>query len=551
MTKDVKFGDEAQEKIRAGIDKIADAVGSTLGPKGRNVLIGKGTGDPIVTKDGVTVAKEFELKDEFENAGAQMLKAIASKASEVAGDGTTTSTVLGRALYYAGLQAANSGCNVVCLKNGMHKAVDAVVEDIRTRITKIKTKSQIAQVATIASNNDEFIGKIIAEAMERVGTDGVITVEEGKTNDTSVDLIAGMRFDKGWVSSYYATEEDKQSCIFFEPRIILSNSKNIEVEEILPFLQTAHESHTPLLFIAPDFNKRFTNALIVNVLKLGLRVCCVKAPGFGDSMMDSLKDIATATGGVVHHMETGKLIDLVQKTDPVGNKVTDLSALGTCAKVIVTKDSFTILEGAGDGSEGGAIEKHVKHVKSLIEQSSGEYETEKLQERLARLAGGVAQINVGAASEIEMKQKKARIEDALHATKAAIDSGTLPGGGIALLRSRAVLDELKNQCKGDEQRGVEITYSALACPTSLIAENAGKNGELIIEHILEKDDYNYGYDAAADEYGDMVDKGIIDPAKVTITALNTAASIAGMLLTSQAILVEERSEPAGGIQGIF
>jgi len=538
--KKVIYFEYAQDAIEQGVNQIADAVGSTLGPKGRHVIIGKLGGSPIVTKDGVTVAKEFEVSDEFVNLGARMLKEVAVKAAEVAGDGTTTSTVLGRAIYQSGRKAVSAGANPVTLKNGIHAAVDKVMADLKAKVKQIDSKNEVTQVASIASNNDTYIGEIIADAMEKVGTDGVVTVEEGKTNETYIDLIAGMQFDKGWVSQAFATEKDKQTCVFHNARLFLTDDKNVNIRDLTGVLQACANEGESVVLIAPDFSEIFLTTILTNKLQGRMSACCVKVPGVGDTQRNLIEDIAVATGGKALLKDSGK-------------KARDfkIEDMGRCGKIVITKHSTTITNGYGEDEK---IDEAIEQIKSHIAASKSEYETEKLQERLARLAGGIAQINVGAATEVEMKEKKARIEDALHATRAAIETGVLPGGGIALLRSREVLTDFAKEHKGDFARGIQIVYEALAAPIMKIAENAGANGEVVVQNVLRENKYEYGYDAASGEYGDVVESGIIDPAKVTTTALETAASIAGLLLTSQVMLVEENPKAGGemlsGIPGI-
>ena len=536
--KKIAFDQEAREAIRAGVKKLARAVKITLGPRGRNVVIEKSYGAPTVTKDGVTVAKEIELEDKYENMGAQMVKEVASKTSDVAGDGTTTATVLAEAIYEEGLKNVAAGANRADLKRGIEKAVVALVEALKSMSRPVKEKKEIAQVAAIAGNNDPEIGKVIAEAMERVGKDGVITVEEGKTLETTVDWVEGMQFDKGYISPHFINDLENMQCVLEKPYIFVYEKKLSTVKDIIPLLESVAKSGRPLLIISEDIEGEALATLVVNKLRGTLQCCAVKAPGFGDRRKAMLADIGILTGGEPVFEDLG--IDLATVT---------LEQLGQAKKVVVDKDNTTIIEGAGSDD---AIKGRIAQIRKEIELTTSDYDREKLEERLAKLSGGVAQVNVGAATEVEMKEKKARVEDALHATRAAVEEGVLPGGGVALLRAMKVLDKVRGT--GDEKVGVDIVRRALSAPASQIAENAGVNGAIVVQKIMESNETNFGFDALEGKYCDLVAAGVIDPTKVVRSALQNASSIATLLLTTDAIVSEipepKPAMPAGGGGGM-
>ncbi len=520
--KKIAYDQEAREQIRIGIRKLARAVKVTLGPRGRNVILQKSFGSPTVTKDGVTVAKEIELEDAYENMGAQIVKEVASKTSDVAGDGTTTATVLAEAIFEEGLRNVTAGANPVDLKRGIEKGTAAVVEKLRKMSTPVKGRSDIEKVATIASNLDNEIGVKIAEAMEQVGKDGVITVEEGKSLQTEIEWVEGMQFDKGYISPHFVTDVQKMETVLEDAYVLIHEKKVSSVKDLVPILEKVAQSGRPLLIVAEDIEGEALATLVVNKLRGTFACAAVKAPGFGDRRKAMLEDIAVLTAGRAVFEDLGiKLENLA------------LSDLGKAKKIVITKDDTTIIEGAGKKAD---IQGRIGAIKAEIERTTSDYDREKLQERLAKLAGGVAQINVGAATESEMKEKKARVEDALHATRAAVEEGILPGGGIALLR--AIPDLNKIDCHGDERVGVDIVRRALELPTKTIAQNAGMDGSIVVEKIKNEGKQNYGFDAAALEYCDMVERGIIDPTKVVRTALQNAASIASLLLTTDALVTE-------------
>ena len=541
--KKIAFDQEAREAIREGVRKLAKAVKITLGPRGRNVVIEKSFGAPTVTKDGVTVAKEIELEDKYENMGAQMVKEVASKTSDVAGDGTTTATVLAEAIFEEGLKNVAAGANRMGLKRGIESAVAAVVAELQAMSSPVKDKKEIAQVAAIAGNNDPEIGKMIAEAMEKVGKDGVITVEEGKALDTSVDVVEGMQFDKGYISPHFVTDVENMECVLEKPYVFVHEKKLTNIKDLIPLLESVARASRPLLIIAEDIEGEALATLVVNRLRGTFNCCAVKAPGFGDRRKAMMADIGVLTGGEPVFEDLG----------------TDLSAitlerLGQAKKVVVDKDTTTIIEGAGSDE---AITGRIKQIKHEMDVTTSDYDREKLEERLAKLAGGVAQVNVGAATEVEMKEKKARVEDALHATRAAVEEGVLPGGGVALLRAIKGLDKVK--ASGDEKVGVDIVRRALVAPCAQIAENAGVNGAIVVQKITETDQPNFGYDAQAAKYGDLLKVGVVDPTKVVRSALQNAASIATLLLTTDAIVSEIPEEkpaapggaPGGGMGGMY
>ncbi len=535
--KDIKFREDARQKINKGVQTLARAVKVTLGPKGRNVVLEKAYGAPQVTKDGVTVAKAIELEDKHENMGAQMVKEVASKTNDKAGDGTTTATVLAEAIYSEGLKLVAAGANPMDLKRGIDAAVKVVIEDLRKQSTPVKDQKEIAQVATISANNDPEIGELIATAMQKVGNDGTITVEEAKGFETTVDVVEGMNFDRGFLSAYFQTNPESQECVLENCAILLCEKKVSSIKEMLPVLQAAAEQSIPLLIIAEDVDSEALATLVVNRLRAGLKVCAVKAPGFGDRRKAMLQDIAALTGGQVISEELGLKLEN-----------TTIEMLGRAKKVIVKKDETTIVEGAGDKA---ALDERRGQIKRQIADSTSDYDKEKLQERLAKLTGGVAVLRVGAATEIEMKEKKDRVEDAQHATRAAVEEGVLPGGGVAFIRAVPAVNKLCESLKGDQRHGAQIIGRAITSPLRCIAENAGKEGSIVIQTVATG---KLGYDALNDEYVDMRKAGILDPTKVTRSALENAASVSGMLLTTEAIVADmpedkEAAMPAGGGMG--
>jgi chaperonin GroEL len=532
MAKDIKFDIEARDGLKRGVDALANAVKVTLGPKGRNVIISKSFGAPTVTKDGVSVAKEVELENELENMGAQMVKEVASKTNDLAGDGTTTATVLAQAIVKEGLKNVAAGANPMDLKRGIDKAVEAIVSDLEKQTQKVGNSSdKIQQVASISANNDAVIGDLIATAFDKVGKEGVITVEEAKGTDTYVDVVEGMQFDRGYLSPYFVTDADKMIADLENPYILLFDKKISNLQEILPILEPVAQSSRPLLIIAEDVDGQALATLVVNKLRGGLKIAAVKAPGFGDRRKAMLEDIAILTGGTVISEERGFSLE---------NATLDL--LGTAETVTIDKDNTTIVNGSGDAE---AIKARVNQIKAQIETTTSDYDKEKLQERLAKLAGGVAVLYVGAASEVEMKEKKDRVDDALHATRAAVEEGIVAGGGVALVRAKKVLEKLATE-NLDETTGVQIVNKAIEAPLRTIVENAGGEGSVVINKVLEgKKDF--GYDAKSDEYVNMLDAGIIDPKKVTRIALENAASVAGMILTTECALIDIKEDaPAGG-----
>jgi chaperonin GroEL len=528
--KSIKFDQEAREGIRRGVQKLARAVRTTLGPSGRVVILEKSFGSPTVTKDGVTVAKEIEIEDALENIGAQMVKEVASKSSKDAGDGTTTATIYAEALFTEGLKNITAGGNPNLIKRGIDQAVSAVIAELRKMSKPIKESSEIAQVGTCAANQDKTIGAIIAEAMDKVGKDGVITVEEGKSLDTTVDLVEGMQFDKGYLSPHFVTDAAKMECEIEDAYVLIHEKKISSAKDIVPILGKAAESGRAVLIIAEDIEGEALATLVVNKLRGVLKVCAVKAPGFGDRRKAMLEDIATLTGGRAIMEELG--IDLEKL---------ELSDLGRAKKIVVDKENTTIIEGAGTTSD---IKGRINAIKSELDRTTSDYDAEKLQERLAKLSGGVAQINVGAATESEMKEKKARVEDAMHACRAAVEEGILPGGGVAVLRARKGIEKL--QLKGDEQVGAEIVFRALSAPIRQIAQNAGHDGSVIAQNVIDNKAVNYGFNALTGEYGDMVKMGVIVPTKVERIALQNAASISGLLLTTDAVISEIKEKKSGG-----
>lgn len=531
MAKDIKFDIEARDGLKRGVDALANAVKVTLGPKGRNVIIGKSFGGPNVTKDGVTVAKEIELKDPLENMGAQMVKEVASKTNDLAGDGTTTATVLAQAIVKEGLKNVAAGANPMDLKRGIDKAVEAIVADLGKQAQVVGSDSEkIKQIASISANNDEVIGELIATAFAKVGKEGVITVEEAKGTDTYVDVVEGMQFDRGYLSPYFVTNPEKMEVELERPYILLYDKKVSSLKELLPILEPVAQSGKPLLIIAEDVDGEALSTLVVNKLRGALKIAAVKAPGFGDRRKAMLEDIAILTGGTVIAEESGYTLEN-----------TTLEMLGTAEKVTIDKDNTTLVNGAGHAD---MIKNRVNQIKAQMETTTSDYDKEKLQERLAKLAGGVAVLYVGAASEVEMKEKKDRVDDALHATRAAVEEGIVAGGGVALLRAKAVLTDLKSD-NADEATGIQIVSRAVESPLRTIVENAGLEGSVVVAKVAEGT-ANFGYNAKTDAYVDMLKAGIIDPKKVTRVALENAASVAGMILTTECALVEIKEENAGG-----
>jgi len=522
MPKQLKFNEDARASLLKGINIMAEAVKATLGPKGRNVVIDKKFGSPTITKDGVTVAKEIELKDPYEDMGAQMLKEVASKTSDIAGDGTTTATVLAQAIFREGLRNVTAGANPMGLKRGIEAAVGAVTEELKKLSKSTKDKKEIAQVATIASNNDKTIGNLIAEAMEKVGKDGVITVEESKSADTVLDVVEGMQFDRGYLSPYFVTDAERMECVLEDALILIHEKKISVMKDMLPLLEQVARAGKPLLIIAEDVEGEALATLVVNKLRGTLHTCAVKAPGFGDRRKAMLEDIAILTGGKAITEDLGIKLENIKLED-----------LGRAKKVVVDKDNTTIVEGSGKAS---AIEGRIKQIRAQIDETTSDYDREKLQERLAKLAGGVAVIKVGAATETAMKEKKARVEDALNATRAAVEEGIVPGGGVALLRASKAIDRLK--VEGDEKVGAQIVKRALEEPIRQIVENAGLEGSVVVEKVKAETVATRGFDAETMEFVDMLQAGIIDPAKVERVALENAASIASLLLTTEALITD-------------
>ncbi|SMF26082.1 MULTISPECIES: chaperonin GroEL [Rhizobiaceae] len=522
--KEVKFHTDARERMLRGVDVLANAVKVTLGPKGRNVVIDKSFGAPRITKDGVSVAKEIELEDKFENMGAQMLREVASKTNDLAGDGTTTATVLAQAIVKEGAKAVASGMNPMDLKRGIDLAVDAVVKELKTNARKITSNSEIAQVGTISANGDSEIGRYLAEAMEKVGNEGVITVEEAKTAETELEVVEGMQFDRGYLSPYFVTNQDKMRVELEDPYILIHEKKLSNLQAMLPVLEAVVQSGKPLLIIAEDVEGEALATLVVNKLRGGLKIAAVKAPGFGDRRKAMLEDIAILTGGTVISEDLGIKLENVT-----------LNMLGRAKKVAIEKENTTIIDGVGSKAE---IDGRVAQIRAQIEETTSDYDREKLQERLAKLAGGVAVIRVGGSTEVEVKEKKDRVDDALHATRAAVEEGILPGGGVALLRAVKALDNL-DAANQDQKVGIEIVRRAIEAPVRQIAENAGAEGSVIVGKLREKADFSYGWNAQTGEYGDLYAQGVIDPAKVVRTALQDAASVAGLLVTTEAMIAEK------------
>jgi len=541
MAKQIVYGEDSRHAILRGVNSLADAVKVTLGPKGRNVVLDKKFGSPTITNDGVTIAKEIELEDPYENLGAQMVKEVATKTQDVAGDGTTTATILAQAIIKQGIKNVTAGANPMFIKKGIRKAVEVVVEEIHRRSKNIKTPEEIAQVATISANNDEEIGQLIAECMKQVGNDGVITVEEARGMETSHEVVEGMQFDRGYLSPYFVTDAERMECILEDAVVLIHDKKISSMKDLLPILEKVAQLGRPLLIIAEDVEGEALATLVVNKLRGTLSVCGVKAPGFGDRRKAMLEDIAVLTGGRVISDEAGFKLENATVAD-----------LGKSKRITIDKDNTTVIEGAGKQAD---IKSRVAQIRRQIEDTTSDYDKEKLQERLAKLAGGVAVINVGAATEVEMKEKKARVEDALAATRAAVEEGIVAGGGITLLRSGKALDKLKET--GDVAIGVEIVRRALEAPMRQIATNAGAEGSIIVEHVW-KQAQDVGYDAATGEYVDMFKAGIVDPTKVTRSALQNAGSVAALLLTTEAVVTdvpEPEKAPAGrgggGMEGMY
>jgi len=536
--KEIKFGEEARRSILKGVQILSDAVKVTLGPKGRNVVLEKKFGAPTITKDGVTVAKEVDLEDKFENMGAQMVKEVASKTSDVAGDGTTTATILAEAIYREGLKTVTAGANAMEVKKGIDKAVDAVVTGLKQLSTPIKGRTEIAQVAAISANNDEAIGKLIADAMEKVGKDGVITVEEAKGMETTLDVVEGMQFDRGYLSPYFITNPDRMECVLEDVYLLLYEKKISAMKDLLPLLEKTAQKGKPILIISEEVEGEALATLVVNKIRGTLQCAAVKAPGYGDRRRAMLEDIAVLTGGKLISEDIGLKLENVQISD-----------CGQAKRVTIDKENTTIVEGAGKKAD---IQARIGRIKTEIDETTSDYDKEKLQERLAKLAGGVAVLNVGAATEVAMKEKKARVEDALHATRAAVEEGIVPGGGVAFIRTVSDLEKLK--LPGDQQIGVNIVKRALEEPTRQLAANAGREGSVVVEQV-KKDETNVGFNVMSEKYEDMVKAGIIDPTKVARTALQNASSIASLLVTTEAVVVEKPEEekappmPPGGYGG--
>jgi chaperonin GroEL len=541
--KDVRFGGDARERMLRGVDLLANAVKVTLGPKGRNVVIEKSFGAPRVTKDGVTVAKEIELEDHFENMGAQMVREVASKTSEQAGDGTTTATLLAQAIVREGAKSVAAGANPMDLKRGIDLAISTVVDELKTKAKKVTSNDEIAQVGTISANGDHEVGRIIAEAMKKVGNEGVITVEEAKSLETELEVVEGMQFDRGYISPYFVTNPDKMTVELESPHILIHEKKLSSLQAMLPLLESVVQAGRPLLIIAEDVEGEALATLVVNKLRGGLKVAAVKAPGFGDRRKAMLEDIAILTGGQVVSEELGIKLEHVS-----------LDMLGRAKRISIDKDNTTIVDGLGKKAD---IEARIKQIKAQVEETTSDYDREKLQERLAKLAGGVAVIKVGGATEVEVKERKDRVDDALHATRAAVEEGILPGGGVSLLRAGKALDGLK-VANDDQKVGVSIVKKALSWPARQIVQNAGEDGSVVVGKILDSSKYGFGYNAQTGEYGDLVAQGVIDPAKVVRHALQDAGSVSSLLITTEAMVAEapKREQPApamppgGGMGGM-
>ncbi|RVQ62582.1 chaperonin GroEL [Sinorhizobium meliloti] len=534
--KEVRFHSDAREKMLRGVDILANAVKVTLGPKGRNVVLDKSFGAPRITKDGVTVAKEIELEDKFENMGAQMVREVASKTSDIAGDGTTTATVLAQAIVREGAKAVASGMNPMDLKRGIDKAVDAIVEELRSKARKVTRNDEIAQVGTISANGDTEIGRFLAQAMEKVGNEGVITVEEAKTAETELEVVEGMQFDRGYLSPYFITNQEKMRVELEEPYVLIHEKKLSNLQAMLPVLESVVQSGKPLLIIAEDVEGEALATLVVNRLRGGLKVAAVKAPGFGDRRKAMLEDIAILTGGTTISEDLGIKLENVT-----------LDMLGRAKRIVVEKENTTIVDGAGSKEQ---IQGRVAQIKAQIEETTSDYDREKLQERLAKLAGGVAVIRVGGSTEVEVKERKDRVDDAMHATRAAVEEGILPGGGVALLRAVTALKNVQTD-NADQRHGVEIVRRALEAPVRQIAENAGAEGSIIVGKLREASEFSYGWNAQTNEFGDLFEQGVIDPVKVVRTALQDAASVAGLLVTTEAMVAEKpkKEAPAPAMPG--
>lgn len=532
--KELHFDIEARTALKRGVDKLADAVKVTLGPKGRNVVIARSFGAPNVTKDGVTVAKEIELSDPIENMGAQMVKEVATKTSDIAGDGTTTATVLAQAIYREGLKNVTAGVNPMALKRGIDKAVTAVTDELKKISVPTSGKTEIAQVGSISANNDREIGDLIAEAMEKVGKDGVITVEEAKGLETTLETVEGMQFDRGYLSPYFVTDPEKMEAVMDDPMILIHDKKISAMKDLLPILEKVAQLGKPLLIIAEDVDGEALATLVVNKLRGTLKICAVKAPGFGDRRKAILQDLAILSGGKVISEEIGFKLENAVVAD-----------LGTAKRIVVDKDTTIMIDGGGSDEE---IQARVREIRAALEKTTSDYDREKLQERLAKIVGGVAVINVGAATEAEMREKKARVEDALHATRAAVEEGIVPGGGVALVRSQQVLTNLQLD-DADEQVGVALIRRAIEEPLRMIVQNAGGEPSIVVEKVRASNDNKFGYNALTDTYEDLVQAGVIDPTKVTRTALQHAASISGLLLTTEALIVDSKDEKAAAPAG--
>ena len=541
--KQLLFDEAARHAILKGVNVLTDAVKATLGPRGRNVIIDRKFGAPNITKDGVTVAKEIELKDPYENMGAQLLREVASKTSDIAGDGTTTATVLAYAIYKEGMRHVTAGANSIDLKRGIDKAVEVVIAELKSMSRPVAEKKEIAQVGTISANNDPTIGELIADAMDKVGKDGVITVEEAKSMATTLDVVEGMQFDRGYISPYFITDAERMECILDNAYILIHDKKISSMKDLLPVLEQVAKLGKPLLILSEEVEGEALATLVVNKLRGTLQIAAVKAPGFGDRRKAMLEDIAILTGGTVISEDLGLKLENVKIAD-----------LGKARKITIDKDNTTIVEGAGDNKN---IQGRVKQIKAQVEETTSDYDKEKLQERLAKLVGGVAVINVGAATESEMKEKKARVEDALHATRAAVEEGIVPGGGVALLRCMKAIDKMK--LENDQQLGVVIIRKALEEPIKQIIQNAGIESAIIVEKVKASKDMNYGYDAYSEEYVDMLKSGIIDPTKVTRSALQNAASVSGLMLTTEVMITDLPEDdkkmmpqmPGGGMEGMY
>jgi chaperonin GroEL len=541
--KELHFDTDARAALKRGVDKLAQAVKVTLGPKGRNVVIDRKFGAPTVTKDGVTVAKEVELDDAIENMGAQMVKEVATKTSDLAGDGTTTATVLAQSIFREGLKNVTAGSNPMAIKRGIDKAVTKVIEELKGISTPTKGKKEIAQVGAISANNDAEIGNLIADAMEKVGKDGVITVEEAKGLETTLETVEGMQFDRGYLSPYFVTDPERMEAVLEDALVLIHDKKISSMKDLLPVLEKVAQMGKPLLIISEEVEGEALATLVVNKLRGTLRVCAVKAPGFGDRRKAMLQDIAVLTGGTVISEEVGFKLENAT-----------VNELGRAKRIVVDKDNTTIVDGAGDGEQ---IKGRISEIRNAIDKSTSDYDSEKLQERLAKLAGGVAVINVGAATETEMKEKKARVEDALHATRAAVEEGIVPGGGVALVRIQSMMRDFTVE-DADEQIGVRIVLRALEEPLRQIVENAGIEGSIVVDKVRNNESHTFGYNAQTDKYEDLVEAGVIDPTKVTRTALQNAASIASLLLTTECVVVEKKEDekaapamPGGGMGGMY